>query len=158
MRAVLIIAAGALIVGLTIYAVLDISRTSRERTKAVSKPLWVIIALLFPVIGPGLWLFFGTERASARGTAGAAVGPSHAPAPDDDAAYLEFLAKQAQRRRADEERAKREEEKRRRREQGGASPDPGKNPDDDGDSPGRPPGDPAPSDHDDDGPREDRGR
>ncbi|MCP3425038.1 PLD nuclease N-terminal domain-containing protein [Rothia sp. AR01] len=152
MRAVLIIAAGALIVGLTIYAVLDISRTSRERIKAVSKPLWVIIALLFPVIGPGLWLFFGTERSSgSRVVTREAPGSARAAAPDDDASYLEFLAKQAQRRRADEERARREEEKRRQRERGGGTN--GNHPPDDDEAT-----DPTPSDRDDDGPREDRGR
>ena len=54
MRAVLIIAAGALLVGLSIYALLDVARTDRSRIRALPKPAWFLIALLFPVIGPVL--------------------------------------------------------------------------------------------------------
>ncbi len=113
MRAVLIIAVGALLVGLSIYALLDVARTERSRIRALPKPAWFLIALLFPVIGPVLWLSLGTRRDRPAGGEPRRRGPSAGPAPqagrapDDDAAYLDFLAKQAERRRKDREREQR---------------------------------------------------
>ncbi|MED6046699.1 phospholipase D-like protein [Kocuria sp. AG109] len=114
MRAVLIIAVGALLAGLSIYALLDVARTERSRIRALPKPAWFLIALLFPVIGPVLWLSLGTRRdRPAGGEPRRRRGPSAGPAPqagrapDDDAAYLDFLAKQAERRRKDREREQR---------------------------------------------------
>lgn len=115
MRAVLIIVAAAVVVGMTIYALLDIGRTEKRRIVALPKWAWFVIALIVPVIGPGLWLAFGYRRESARGGASSAR-PATGTAPDDDEKYLRFLDQQAERRRRDEER--RREEERRRRESG----------------------------------------
>lgn len=110
MRAVLIIAAGALVVGLSIYSLLDIARTERDRVRAVPKALWFLIALILPVIGPVLWLVFGRPRAPRR-TVQAPGLPPAPHAPDDDEAYLRFLGQQSRRRQED---ARREAERRRR--------------------------------------------
>ncbi|MDN5655830.1 MAG: PLDc N-terminal domain-containing protein, partial [Kocuria sp.] len=62
MRAVLIIVAAAVVVGMTIYALLDIARTEKRHIVALPKALWFMIALIFPVLGPVLWLVFGFRR------------------------------------------------------------------------------------------------
>ncbi|MGK4187601.1 hypothetical protein GMA10_00325 [Kocuria koreensis] len=110
MRAVLIIVAAAVVVGMTIYALLDIARTEKRHIVALPKALWFIIALIFPVLGPVLWLVFGFRRyrAGRRSDAGNHGLPPEG-APDDDEAYLKFLDQQAERRKRDEERRRREE-------------------------------------------------
>lgn len=113
MRAVLIIVAAAVVVGMTVYALLDISRTDKRRIVAVPKAVWFIIALVLPVVGPGLWLVFGFRRVPPGRRAGASTGSS-APgsAPDDDESYLRFLDQQAERRKREEERRRREQKDR----------------------------------------------
>ncbi|WP_269927776.1 PLD nuclease N-terminal domain-containing protein [Kocuria massiliensis] len=107
MRAALIIVAAAVVVGMTIYALLDIGRTERHRIVALPKWAWFIIALIVPVIGPGLWLAFGYRRRPSGGRR-ADAHPTAGSAPDDDEKYLRFLQQQAERRRRDEERRRRE--------------------------------------------------
>ncbi|MDN5617839.1 MAG: PLD nuclease N-terminal domain-containing protein [Kocuria sp.] len=111
MRAVLIIVAAAVVVGMTIYALLDIARTEKRHIVALPKALWFMIALIFPVLGPVLWLVFGFRRyRPGRRTAAAGQGQPSGGAPDDDEAYLKFLDHQAERRKRDEERRRREED------------------------------------------------
>ncbi|WP_178945447.1 PLD nuclease N-terminal domain-containing protein [Kocuria sp. TGY1127_2] len=110
MRAVLIIVAAAVVVGMTIYALLDISRTEKHHIVALPKPVWFVIALVFPVLGPVLWLIFGYKRRPpTRGEGPAPSGPRPGAAPDDDEAYLRFLDQQTERRKRDEDRRRREQ-------------------------------------------------
>ena len=138
MRAVLIIALGALVVGLTIYSVLDIARKDAAQIRALPKAAWILVVILFPVLGPVLWLLFGGTRrirttgrgfTTPRGTTSGQGQQTKAP--DEDEAYLEFLRKQAERRRRDEQRAREEEQRRQRRERGQSGQNPADRPDED---------------------------
>ncbi len=46
-------------VALTIYAVVDCAMFDAKRTKVMQKPIWLVVILLIPVIGPLLWPFIG---------------------------------------------------------------------------------------------------
>ena len=116
-RAMLIIGAGALVVGLTIYALLDAVRTPAREERTLPKWLWVLVILFFPVVGPVLWLLLGRPKRE-RGTRGSISRPGTArrgntpsmASPDDDEAYLRWLKAKAERERAsrDAERKSRE--------------------------------------------------
>lgn len=68
-RAMLIIGGAALIVGLTLYTLLDAVRTPAHEARTLPKWLWVLVTLLFPVVGPLMWLILGRPKAQpAAGT------------------------------------------------------------------------------------------
>lgn len=116
-RAMLIIGGGALIVGLTLYTLLDAVRTPTHEARTLPKWLWVLVTLFFPVVGPVLWLLLGRPKRE-RGTRGSISRPGTArrgntpsmASPDDDEAYLRWLKAKAERERAsrDAERRSRE--------------------------------------------------
>ena len=62
-------------VALVLYALVDAAMSDPARARGVSKPVWVVMIVLLPVIGALLWLTIGKAR-----------GPAPAPvrAPDDD--------------------------------------------------------------------------
>lgn len=60
---------------LVLYALVDAAMSDPARARGVSKPVWVVMIVLLPVIGALLWLIIGKSR----GPAPAAVRP-----PDDD--------------------------------------------------------------------------
>lgn len=109
-RAMLIIGGGALIVGLTLYTLLDAVRTPAHEARTLPKWLWVLVTLLFPVVGPLMWLILGRPKAQP-----AAGGPRpgfgqrrNTPAPsvsspDDDEEYLRWLKAKAERERRSRE-------------------------------------------------------
>lgn len=101
----MIIGTAAALLALIIYALIDCARTESSRLKGVSKPGWIFIIILFPVIGALMWLFLGKhpENRSSFGPA----APKVPKAPDNDTEYLNFL----------DARAKREAESRRREEE-----------------------------------------
>lgn len=45
--------------GLTLYAVLDVLLGDKERMRLLRRPLWVLVVLLVPVVGPIAWLVLG---------------------------------------------------------------------------------------------------
>ncbi|MFE7548853.1 PLD nuclease N-terminal domain-containing protein [Streptomyces gardneri] len=102
---------------LTIYAFIDCLNTPEEETKHLPKVVWVIIILLFWIVGPIVWFFAGKARrpASARGRAGGWVAPDDNPeflkslkqqdGPDDEAVLKDW---EADLRRREEELKKRE--------------------------------------------------
>lgn len=109
-RAMLIIGGAALIVGLTLYTLLDAVRTPAHEARTLPKWLWVLVTLLFPVVGPLMWLILGRPKAQP-----AAGGPRpgfgqrrNTPAPsvsspDDDEEYLRWLKAKAERERRSRE-------------------------------------------------------
>lgn len=109
-RAMLIIGGAALIVGLTLYTLLDAVRTPAHEARTLPKWLWVLVTLLFPVVGPIMWLILGRPKAQP-----AAGGPRpgfgqrrNTPAPsvsspDDDEEYLRWLKAKAERERRSRE-------------------------------------------------------
>ena len=109
-RAMLIIGGAALIVGLTLYALLDAVRTPAHEARPLPKWLWVLVTLLFPVVGPLMWLILGRPKAQpAAGTPRPGFGQRRStPAPsvsspDDDEEYLRWLKAKAERERRSRE-------------------------------------------------------
>ncbi|MGO1543937.1 MAG: PLD nuclease N-terminal domain-containing protein [Gulosibacter sp.] len=70
-------------VALTIYAVVDCAMFDAKRTKVMQKPIWLVVILLIPVIGPLLWMFIGKGSGEGLG------GRQQPQAPPDD---LNFIA------------------------------------------------------------------
>lgn len=109
-RAMLIIGGAALIVGLTLYTLLDAVRTPAHEARTLPNWLWVLVTLLFPVVGPIMWLILG--RPKAQPAAGAprpgfsqrrnTPAPSVS-SPDDDEEYLRWLKAKAERERRSRE-------------------------------------------------------
>ena len=113
-RAMLIIGGAALIVGLTLYTLLDAVRTPAHEARTLPKWLWVLVTLLFPVVGPLMWLIlgrpkaqpaagaprpgFGQRRSQRRNTPAPSVS-----SPDDDEEYLRWLKAKAERERRSRE-------------------------------------------------------
>ena len=44
---------------LTVYCVVDAVQTDESAVRNLPKPAWVIVVLVFPVIGPIMWLVAG---------------------------------------------------------------------------------------------------
>lgn len=109
-RAMLIIGGAALIVGLTLYTLLDAVRTPAHEARTLPKWLWVLVTLLFPVVGPLMWIILGRPKAQPaagaprpgfgqrRGTPAPSVS-----SPDDDEEYLRWLKAKAERERRSRE-------------------------------------------------------
>ena len=109
-RAMLIIGGAALIVGLTLYTLLDAVRTPAHEARTLPKWLWVLVTLFFPVVGPLMWLILGRPKAQpAAGTPRPGFGQRRStPAPsvsspDDDEEYLRWLKAKAERERRSRE-------------------------------------------------------
>ena len=108
-RAMLIIGGAALIVGLTLYTLLDAVRTPAHEARTLPKWLWVLVTLLFPVVGPLMWLILGRPKAQPAAGARSGFGQRHgtpAPSvssPDDDEEYLRWLKAKAERERRSRE-------------------------------------------------------
>ena len=108
-RAMLIIGGAALIVGLTLYTLLDAVRTPAHEARTLPKWLWVLVTLLFPVVGPIMWLILGRPKAQPAAGARSGFGQRHgtpAPSvssPDDDEEYLRWLKAKAERERRSRE-------------------------------------------------------
>ncbi|MDO4918326.1 PLDc N-terminal domain-containing protein [Kocuria sp.] len=92
-RAIMIIGAGALAVGVVIYALIECAQSQRYAVRALPKGAWLLVILLLPVVGALLWLFFGRPRNDA------AREPERGRGPDDDPQFLRNLE---QRRRQQE--------------------------------------------------------
>jgi len=93
-----------LVIGLTVYALIDCARTASDDVKAMPKALWLAVIVLLSPIGPIAWLLAGRGRGPAQPTRPKRSGPI---APDDDPAFLRQLDIEA-RRRAELERLERE--------------------------------------------------
>lgn len=108
----MIIGAFALVVGLTLYTLLDALRTHQDQMRTFPKWLWIIAVIFFPVVGPLLWLLLGRPRAvrapkprQGGGFAGSRRGtpPPATSSPDDDEEYLRWLKTKADRQRRSRE-------------------------------------------------------
>jgi hypothetical protein len=63
-----------------VISVVDCALQPPARHRGVSKPVWIVIVLLLPVIGGVLWFWIGRGRAAAA--------PAGNRAPDDDPTFL----------------------------------------------------------------------
>ncbi|MHA7289780.1 PLD nuclease N-terminal domain-containing protein [Arthrobacter sp. MDT3-24] len=70
-----------------VYGLVDVIRTDRRLTRGISKPAWLIVVTVLPVIGAILWLLIGRPRDSAP----VRQPRSHPTAPDDDPDFLRNL-------------------------------------------------------------------
>jgi hypothetical protein len=69
-----------------VYGLVDVIRTDARLTRGISKPAWIIVMIVLPVIGAILWLLIGRPRNTAP-----ARRPSGPTAPDDDPDFLRNL-------------------------------------------------------------------
>ncbi len=108
---------------MAVYCSINVITTPEAQVRNLPKLLWLVLVLLFPVVGGIAWLVAG--RPLRTGTAGLAYtgnagippeydrpGRARAGNPDDDAAFLESLKARAeeQRKRAQERRDREEGE------------------------------------------------
>jgi Phospholipase_D-nuclease N-terminal len=84
-----------IIVGLTIYSLIDCLRTDDEEIRALPKPVWLIaIIVLQPAAGALLWIWLGIAR---EGPWPGGRGEPRVMAPDDDPDFLRSLNKKPRR-------------------------------------------------------------
>jgi hypothetical protein len=72
---------------LTIYCLVDAIQTSDEDVRNLPKMAWLVLILLFPLVGPGAWLIAGRPRRGRR----AVRRPPRPRGPDDDPDFLKDL-------------------------------------------------------------------
>jgi hypothetical protein len=72
---------------IVVYGLVDVIRTDRRLTRGISKPAWIVVMVVLPVIGAALWFIFGRPR----GSRPAQQTFRHPTAPDDDPEFLRAL-------------------------------------------------------------------
>jgi len=102
------------VVAFTIYALVDLFMTQAPRVRAFPKPIWIIVIVALPIIGPLLWLFVGKAK-NRRYKPGSGSGR----APDDDPSFLGNLDREG----SDERIRRLEEELRKLDDEADAGPD-----------------------------------
>ncbi|MCY0937436.1 PLD nuclease N-terminal domain-containing protein [Streptomyces sp. H34-S4] len=80
-----------LIIALTIYAFIDCLNTPEEEVKHLPKVVWVLIILLFSIVGPVVWLFAGKKRVPGAGAGRSRPRRGQWVAPDDNPEFLKSL-------------------------------------------------------------------
>ncbi|MFD9724120.1 PLD nuclease N-terminal domain-containing protein [Streptomyces sp. NPDC059072] len=85
-----------LIIALTIYAFIDCLNTPEEEVKHLPKVVWVIIILLFSIVGPVVWLFAGKHRSA---VGGGRAARNQWVAPDDNPEFLRSLREEQDRKK-----------------------------------------------------------
>ncbi|MGO4192764.1 PLD nuclease N-terminal domain-containing protein [Arthrobacter sp. YAF17] len=83
LRVVIVVA----VIVVFVYGLVDVIRTDPRETKGISKPAWIVVQIVLPVIGAILWFLIGRPR----GTSPARPAYSHPIAPDDDPDFLRNL-------------------------------------------------------------------
>ena len=71
-----------LLIAFWIYSIVDCALQPPTRHRGVSKPIWILIVILLPVLGGLLWFIVGRGRPRT---------PAVFRAPDDDPAFLGTL-------------------------------------------------------------------
>ena len=82
-RVVLIVA----VLAIFVYGLVDVIRTDGRLTRGISKPAWIIVMIVLPVVGAILWLLIGRPR----GTPPVRQNYGHPTSPDDDPDFLRNL-------------------------------------------------------------------
>ncbi|MEZ2388434.1 PLD nuclease N-terminal domain-containing protein [bacterium RCC_150] len=70
-----------------VYGLVDVIRTDHRYTRGISKPAWIVVMILLPILGAILWFLFGRPY----GNRAVAQPLSHPTAPDDDPDFLRNL-------------------------------------------------------------------
>jgi Phospholipase_D-nuclease N-terminal len=71
-----------------VYGLVDVIRTDRRLTRGISKPAWIVVMIVLPVVGAILWLLIGRPRDSSPQQQKSYPHPT---APDDDPDFLRNL-------------------------------------------------------------------
>ena len=87
-----------LIIGLIVYCVIDVIRSTDDERLGVHPILWVALILIVPLVGALVWLAVRWSRRTAGGP-DASAGHRRTTGPDDDPDFLSRL--DDDRRRAD---------------------------------------------------------
>ncbi|MFE8884323.1 PLDc N-terminal domain-containing protein [Pseudarthrobacter enclensis] len=69
-----------------VYGLVDVIRTDGRLTRGISKPAWIVVMIILPVLGAILWLLIGRPRQAAP-----QQSYRHPAAPDDDPEFLRNL-------------------------------------------------------------------
>lgn len=85
-----------LTIAVTVYAVVDCIQSDDAQVRGLPKLLWLLLILLFPIVGAIAWFIAGRpQRGTAGGPGRGPGGPSHRPppprGPDDDPDFLRRL-------------------------------------------------------------------
>ena len=84
-----------LTVALTVYAVVDCIQTDDSQVRGLPKLLWLLLILVFPIVGSIAWFIAGRPQSGAAGRGPTGRGPTHRPppprGPDDDPDFLRRL-------------------------------------------------------------------
>ena len=75
-----------------VFALVDLSLIDRSRTRGLSKPAWIVVVLLLPIVGAVLW--FAVGRVRLRDMGGGSSFDRGPVAPDDDPAFLNRLGRE----------------------------------------------------------------
>ncbi|GEO94892.1 PLDc N-terminal domain-containing protein [Kocuria turfanensis] len=107
-RAILIIGAAALAVGVIVYSLIECARTDSAAMRGLRKGGWIAVIVLLPLLGALLWLFLGRPRGTADSSA-----PARGKGPDDDPQFLRNLEERRRQQEQAEKLRRWEEELRR---------------------------------------------
>ena len=84
-----------LTIAVTVYAVVDCIQTDDAQVRGLPKLLWLLLILLFPIVGSIAWFIAGRPQRGPAGRSGPGRGPTHRPppprGPDDDPDFLRRL-------------------------------------------------------------------
>jgi hypothetical protein len=72
---------------LAVFAMIECVQADPAQVRSLRKPLWLVVIVLVPVIGPIFWLVIGRPQARRLPTA----PPPRPVAPDDDPEFLRRL-------------------------------------------------------------------
>ncbi|WP_066294090.1 PLD nuclease N-terminal domain-containing protein [Arthrobacter sp. B6] len=75
------------VLAIFVYGLVDVIRTDGRLTRGISKPAWIVVMVVLPVLGAVLWLLIGRPR----GNPPVRQAYSHPTAPDDDPDFLRNL-------------------------------------------------------------------
>ncbi|HYH76696.1 MAG TPA: PLD nuclease N-terminal domain-containing protein [Arthrobacter sp.] len=75
------------VLAIFVYGLVDVIRTDGRLTRGISKPSWIIVMIVLPVLGAILWLLIGRPR----GRSPVRQSYGHPSSPDDDPDFLRNL-------------------------------------------------------------------
>lgn len=110
---------GPLLLALEIFCFIDVLMTKEEDARHLGKWIWLVLVLLFPLVGCVAWLAVGRPPRHARGSATSSAFPEYdrpgratGATPESDAQFLARVRARAeeQRRRGAEQRRRVEPE------------------------------------------------
>jgi hypothetical protein len=81
------VALAVAVLAIFVYGLVDVIRTDGRQARGISKPAWIIVMIILPVLGAVLWLLIGRPR----GTPPVRQNYSHPTSPDDDPDFLRNL-------------------------------------------------------------------